>query len=98
MRKFILVLMTVSNWITTQDDWGAHEKTLRRLGEEIVRLVRAIDEEYSRRIKDDLECELAKVGFPDLPFSENMLLDFYERFKNIRDGIPSCDLCVFKDR
>jgi len=97
-RKYILILMTISNWITTQDDWESHEKTLRRLGEEIVRLVRSFDELYPRRIKDDLNCELAKAGFPHRAFSENMLLDFYERFRNIRGGVPSCHLCVFKQR
>lgn len=40
-RKYILVLMTISQWIETQDDWESHKKTLRRLGEEIVRLVRS---------------------------------------------------------
>jgi len=94
-RKYILVLMTISQWITTQEDWQAHEKTLRRLGEQIVRLVRCVDELYPRRIKDDLNCELAKVGFPHRAFSEEMLLDFYEQFKNIRATIPSCHLCVF---
>ena len=97
-RKLKIVLMTISGWITDQEDYQTKEKSLRRLGELIVRLVRTFDASYRQRTKDRLQCQLGRGRFPRRTFDETMLLRFYERLQDIRTGIPSCDLCKFKDK
>jgi len=95
-RKLKVILMTVHSWLVDQDDWQAKEKSLRRLGDGIVRLVYTFDEVFIRRSRDHLSCELGRIFFPPRAFDENMLLEFYDRFKNIQRGVPGCDLCYFK--
>jgi hypothetical protein len=97
-RKLKVVLMTISQWLTDQEDWRAKGKSMRRLGDEIVRLVYTFDEVYRARTRDDLRCELGKVLFPQRVFNETMLLDFYDRFRRIQRSIPRCDLCAFRAR
>jgi hypothetical protein len=63
-----------------------------------VQLVRTFDSVYKGRAKDHLRCELGKVKMPARPFSEELLLRFYERFNAIKSGPPGCDLCGFKAR
>lgn len=91
-------MMSVSNWLVDQEDHEAKEKSLRRLGDEIVRLVYAFDELLNRRSRDPLKCELGRVDFPRVPFDEEMLLRFYERFESIQQSVPPCQLCDFKER
>ena len=98
IRKVKIVMMSACNWLVDQEDSQAKEKSLRRLGEGIVRLVYRFDELLSRRAKGHLKCELGKVYFPRRPFDEDMLLDFYKRFRAIQKRIPTCALCEFKER
>lgn len=97
-RKLKDVLMTICQWLPGHEDWKVREKSLRRLGDLIVRLVYEFDDVYRARCPDQLACELGHVSFRRQTFDEGMLLDFYERFKNIEDGIPNCRLCEFKIR
>ncbi len=97
-RKLKIVLMTVHQWLVGHDDWQDREKSMRRLGELIVRLVSELDDIFKDRVTDRLRCQLGRVRFPRRTFHEDMLLRFYERFKAIQNGIPACDLCKFKAR
>lgn len=95
-RKLKVVLMTISGWIVEQEDSRNKEKSIRRLGDLIVRLVYEFDDIFRARSKDRLRCRLGRVRFPRQTFSEDMLLRFYERFKAIQASTPDCDLCKFK--
>jgi hypothetical protein len=94
-RKLKVVLMTIPQWIADHDDARNQEKSLRRLGDLIVRLVSEFDDRYRPRAKDRLRCRLGKVRFPPRMFSEDMLLRFYERFRRIQSSTPDCRLCEF---
>jgi hypothetical protein len=95
-RKLKVVLMTIPKWIVEHEDSQNKDKSMRRLGDLIVRLVYEFDDEFMGRCKDRLQCRLGKVKFPRHTFSKDMLLRFYERFKAIQNGIPDCLLCSFK--
>ncbi len=96
-RKLKVFLLTMTSWLCGQPDWRDSQKSLRRLGELTIRLVRECDEEFPSRIEDRTACRLGKIGFPNVPFQESLLLRFYERFKETQDGIPGCDLCRFRE-
>lgn len=95
-RKLKIVLMTINQWLVDHEEWQEKTRSLRRLGDLIVRLVYEFDEEFKGRCKDRLQCRLGRVRFPQRMFAEDMLLRFYERFKAIQMGIPDCLLCPFK--
>jgi hypothetical protein len=95
-RKLKIALMTISQWLVEQEDSRNKEKSMRRLGDLIIRLVYEFDEVFQARTKDRLRCQLGRVRFPHRMFSEHMLLRFYERFKAIQASTPDCDLCKFK--
>jgi len=96
-RKLKVVLMTIPHWLCDQQDPHAKHKSLRRLGDLILRLVDEFDERFRRRTKDHLQCRLGRLRFPPRSFDEDLLLTFYDRFKSIRDN-PRCGLCRFRDR
>jgi hypothetical protein len=95
-RKLKIALMTISQWLAEQEDSRSQEKSMRRLGNLIVRLVFEFDDIFRGLAKDRLRCRLGRVRFPQRTFSEAMLLRFYERFKAIQASTPDCDLCKFK--
>jgi len=95
-RKLKIILMTIHRWLVDHEDWQAAEKSLRRLGDLIVRLAWAFDESFPRRARDRLECELGRVFFARRSFREDALLQFYDRFKGIQQGVPACRLCEFR--
>ena len=97
-RKLKIVLMTMHQWLVGQEDWQNKDKSQRRLGDLIVRLVYEFDDIFAGRAKDQLQCRLGRVRFPRRAFHEDMLLRFYERFKAIQNGIPDCWLCIFKTK
>jgi hypothetical protein len=96
-RKLKIVLMTISRWIVDQEDWQAKDKSLRRLGDEIVRLVYAFDEAFPQASQDHLRCQLGRIHFPKRTFDPAMLLDFYDRFRMIQQSVSRCHLCRFRD-
>jgi hypothetical protein len=96
-RKLKIVLMTMPQWVSDQEDWKDKAKSMRRLGDLVVRLVSDFDDAFKGRAKDRLECRLGKVRFPRRAFSEDVLLRFYERFKAIQASTPDCKLCEFKN-
>ncbi len=83
-RKLKVLLLTMSGWLLGHEDWESQDKSLRRLGEQIVRLVYEFDEIFSGRAKDQLSCRLGRVDFPRRSFNEDTLLRFYERFRQIQ--------------
>jgi hypothetical protein len=95
-RKLKIVLMTMHQWLVGQEDWQNKDRSNRRLGDLIVRLVYEFDDIFTGRAKDRLQCRLGRVRFPRRTFGEDMLLRFYERFKAIQNGIPDCKLCIFR--
>lgn len=95
-RKLKIVLMTIDQWLLDHDDSQNRDKSLRRLGDMIVRLVFEFDDIFAARATDRLRCQLGRVQFPRRTFSEDTLLQFYERFKAIQGNIPECSLCTFK--
>ncbi|MFV1966328.1 MAG: hypothetical protein ACC628_12965 [Pirellulaceae bacterium] len=97
VRAIKIVMMSARHWLVDQEDCQSREKSLRRLGDGIVRLVYEFDELLNSRMRDHLRCELGRVFFRHQPFSEDMLLDFSERFQRIHKGTPNCNLCGFKD-
>lgn len=97
-RKLKIVLTTIHTWFVDQEDWQAREKSLRRLGDQIVRFAYAFDDVFARRARDHLSCELGRVFFSRRTFSEVALLKFYDRFTRIQQSVPGCRLCDFKDR
>ncbi len=95
-RKLKIVLMTISRWLVEQEDSRNKDKSMRRLGDLIVRLVYEFDEIFRGLAKDRLQCRLGRVRLPRRTFGEDMLLRFYERFKAIQSSTPDCSLCKFK--
>ena len=71
-RKLKVVLMTISKWIVEQEDFQSKDKSMRRLGDLIVRLVYEFDEQFQGRCKDRLQCRLGRVRFPRHTFSKDM--------------------------
>jgi hypothetical protein len=95
-RKLKVVLLTVSRWLMTQDNWASKDRSLQRLGDLIVRLIWSFDECYPSPVSDPLACVLGRVTIAREDYEDERLLDFYERFRAIRQGIPNCDLCTFR--
>ncbi len=92
-KKF--VLLTISRWITGQDDWQNKATTLRRLGTEIVRMVEDFDQAFGDQ-PNKLQCQLGPLVFPRRTFDEDLLFEFYQRFHAIFNGTPQCRLCLFR--
>jgi hypothetical protein len=95
-RKLKVVLMTVPQWLAGHEGWASKDKTLRRLGDLTVRLVWGFDEAYRRPPADPLACVLGRVDIVRQTYGDDLLLDFYERFKAIQEGVPDCRLCEFR--
>jgi predicted nucleic acid-binding protein len=95
-RKVKVVLLTVSRWLATQDDWARKDKSLERLGNFILHLIWSFDEAFSPPLADPLTCVLGRVTIDRQDYEDERLLDFYERFRAIRQGVPDCQLCLFR--
>ncbi len=63
-RKLKVVLMTIPRWMVDQEGWRVKDRSLRRLGDEIVRMVYTFDDHFAARAPDHLGCELARVELP----------------------------------
>jgi predicted nucleic acid-binding protein len=95
-RKLKVVLLTVSRWLTTQDDWPNKDRSLDRLGNFILRLIWSFDDAFPPPPADPLACVLGRVTIERQDYEDELLLDFYERFRAIRQGVPACQLCTFR--
>jgi hypothetical protein len=95
-RKLKVILMTVPRWLARQEEEEAKDVTLRRLGDLILRMIRDFDEAYPQPPSDPLACVLGRLDIPRTGYDEDLLLDFYQRFKAIQEGVPDCRLCDFR--
>ena len=95
-RRIAIVLDFVINWLLDFSDANDKIKTLRRLGDAIVRMVFDIDDIFEPLRADGLACELGRVAMRRESFNEQMMLNFYSEFRRIQQGVPKCGLCVFK--
>lgn len=95
-RKLKVILMTVPQWLASQDEAQSRELTLRRLGELILGMIRDFDETFPLPDNDPLACELGRVTVSVQPYDDDSLLDFYQRFTAIQARVPTCNLCEFR--
>lgn len=95
-RRLKVVLLTVSSWLTAQDNWISKDHTLERLGNYILNLIWSIDITFGQPPADPLKCLLGRVAAPAQDYADQLLLDFYERFQAIRQSTPGCNLCGFR--
>jgi hypothetical protein len=95
-RKLKVVLLTVTRWLSAQDDWRSRDRSLDRLGNFILHLIWSFDEVFPQPPTDPLACVLGRVTIDRQDYADELLLDFYERFRAIRQGVPACRLCTFR--
>ena len=95
-RKLKVILMTVPQWLEAQEDSKSRDATLRRLGDLVLRLVWAFDEAFPRPLDDPLACVLGRLEIPRESYDDDLLLDFYQRFTAVQQGVPDCRLCGFR--
>lgn len=88
--------MTVPNWLGGHEDWESKDLTLRRLGDLILRMLSDFDEEYPLPPDDSLACVLGRLAIIRKEYDEDLLLDFYQLFTAVQEGIPNCRLCDFR--
>jgi hypothetical protein len=88
--------MTVPRWLIGQDGSRSRDTTLRRLGEFILGTIRDFDQTFPPPPDDPLSCQLGRLTVPAEGYDDDLLLDFYERFKAVQEGVPECKLCHFR--
>ena len=45
---------------------------------------------------DPLACVLGRLDIPRQGYDDDLLLDFYQRFTAVQEGVPDCRLCDFR--
>jgi predicted nucleic acid-binding protein len=95
-RRLKVVLLTVSRWLSAQDDSADKDRSLDRLGNYLLNLIWSFDEAFPQPAADPLACVLGRVTIEKQDYADELLLDFYERFRAIRQGVPECNLCGFR--
>jgi hypothetical protein len=95
-RKLKVILMTVPQWLGGHEDWQSKDVTLRRLGDLVLRMIREFGETYTHPPEDPLACVLGRLDIPLQGYDDDLLLDFYQRFTAVQEGIPDCNLCDFR--
>jgi hypothetical protein len=95
-RKLKVILMTVPHWLGGQEEWRSKHITLRRLGDTILRMLREFDDAFPVASDDPLACVLGRVVIPRECYDDDLLLDFYQRFTAIQEGVPDCRQCDFR--
>jgi hypothetical protein len=95
-RKLKVILMTVPRWLDDQEGSRSRDATLRRLGEFILGAIHDFDETFPSPSDDPLSCQLGRLTVPHKGYEEDTILDFYERFKAVQEGVPGCQLCGFR--
>jgi predicted nucleic acid-binding protein len=95
-RKLKVILMTVPRWLDDQEGSRSRDATLRRLGEFILGAIHDFDETFPSPSDDPLSCQLGRLTVPPKGYEEDTILDFYERFKAVQEGVPDCQLCGFR--
>jgi len=88
-RKLKVILMTVPQWPGRHEDWRSKDVSLRRLGDLVLRMLRDFDEAYPRPSDNPLACVLGRLDIPRQSYDDDLLLDFYQRFTAVREGVPN---------
>ena len=86
-RKLKVVLLTVSRWLTTQNDWVSKDRSLERLGHLVLNLIWSLETAFGPPPPDPLACVLGRVTVERQDYADELLLDFYERFRAIRQSV-----------
>jgi predicted nucleic acid-binding protein len=95
-RKLKVVLLTVSRWLSSHDNWASKDLSLERLGNLILHLIWSFDDTLPQPPADPLACVLGRVSIDRQDYADELLLEFYESFRAIRHGQPDCRLCTFR--
>jgi predicted nucleic acid-binding protein len=95
-RKLKIILMTVPRWLGSQEEPNSKEVVLRRLGDLVLRMLRDFDEAYPNPPDDPLACVLGRLDIASQGYDDDLLLDFYQRFTAVQEGVPDCKLCDFR--
>jgi hypothetical protein len=56
---------------------------------------RDFDQTFPTSPDDPLACVLGRLTIPPRGYDADLLLDFYQRFKAVQEGVPDCKLCDF---
>jgi len=94
-RRLSNAFQSTADWLCGYADWEDIDKTLRRLGEYIRQCVGTVVFEFPTRTRDPLGCDIGVLAFRREAYSEDLLLDFYEEFSDIREE-PQCGQCDFR--
>ena len=95
-RKLKVILLTLPQWLGGHEDWRSKAGTLRRLGDLVLRMVREFGEAFATPPADPLACVLGQLDIPRQGYDDDLLLDFYQRFTAVQEGVPACRLCDFR--
>jgi predicted nucleic acid-binding protein len=95
-RKLKIILMTVPQWLGGQEEPNSKHVVLRRLGDLVLRMLRDFDEAYPNPPDDPLACVLGGLDIARQGYDDDLLLDFYQRFTAVQEGVPDCKLCDFR--
>jgi hypothetical protein len=95
-RKLKIILMTVPYWLGGLEEPSAKDVKLRRLGDLILRMIWDFNETFPHPPNDPLACVLGRIDIPRQGYDDDLLLDFYQRFTAVQDGVPDCKLCDFR--
>lgn len=94
-RRVQNALTAATHWLRKLEDADDVDNTLERLGDFICFCLNRLDEEFPQKVQDPLECSHGKIDIQPRTFSEDVLLDIYEKVKSIRKD-PDCEQCTFK--
>jgi hypothetical protein len=94
-RKVANALQSTTTWLCGFEDWPVVDKTLRRLGEYIRGCLSRFDLHFLTRSRDQLNCEIGILSFPQETYDETHLFNFYREFEQVTDG-PTCSQCDFR--
>src|SRR5262249_49610758 len=75
-RKLKVILMTLPHWLGGHENWRSKDMTLRRLGDLVLRMIRAFGEAFPIPPEDPLACVLGQLDIPRQSYDDDLLLDF----------------------
>ena len=97
-RKLKVVLMTIHRWMVDQEGWQVKERSLRRLGDEIVRMVYTFDDRSGAERQTILAASWGESSSRVGHLMMKCCCDSMIALRRFRNGVPNCYLCGFKAR
>jgi hypothetical protein len=94
-RRLVNALNSIPQWLCNHEDWMDADKTCRRLGLYIRKVILDFDHEFGVRVFDPTKCDFGVLSFPPESFSEEQLIEFYDELQSIRQK-PDCEQCNFR--